>query len=78
MLSNYKVKQRLDSEVRVREGRDARLILDTQELAASRDRERQLRQDIVKVQTDLDKERIKNKTIIDKVLESIINQCLSY
>ena len=67
MLSNYKVKQRLDSEVRVREGRDARLILDTQELAASRDRERQLRQDIVKVQTDLDKERIKNKTIIDKV-----------
>jgi hypothetical protein len=43
------------------------LILDTQELAASRERERQLRQDMAKVQTDLDKERIKNKTITEKV-----------
>ena len=62
------MKQRLDSEIRVREGRDARLILDTQELAASREKERTLRQDIVKLQTDLDKERLKNKTIKDKVL----------
>ena len=61
------MKQRLDSEIRVREGRDARLILDTQELAASREKERTLRQDIVKLQTDLDKERLKNKTIKDKV-----------
>ena len=51
----------------MREGRDARLILDTQELASSRERERQLRQDMVKLQTDLDKERLKNKTTADKV-----------
>ena len=43
------------------------MILDTQELAASRERERQLRQDIAKVQTDLDKERVKNKTVSEKV-----------
>ena len=46
------------------------MILDTQELAASREKERQLRHDMTKVQTDLDKERLKNKTIADKV-ESI-------
>ena len=53
--------------MRVRESRDARLILDTQELAASRERERQLRQDMAKIQTDLDKERLKNKAMSDKV-----------
>ena len=46
------------------------MILDTQELAASREKERQLRHDMTKLQTDLDKERLKNKTIADKV-ESI-------
>ena len=43
------------------------MILDTQELAASREKERQLRHDMTKLQTDLDKERLKNKTIADKV-----------
>ena len=50
------------------------MILDTQELAASREKERQLRQDMAKLQTDLDKERLKNKTIADKV-ESMNHIC---
>ena len=50
------------------------MILDTQELAASREKERQLRQDMVKLQTDLDKERLKNKTIAEKV-ESVNHIC---
>ena len=49
------------------------MILDTQELAASREKERQLRHDMTKLQTDLDKERLKNKTIADKVESIFMN-----
>lgn len=52
------------------------MILDTQELAASREKERQLRQDMAKIQTDLDKERLKNKTISDKVFCSMLHSLI--
>jgi hypothetical protein len=66
MLSE--IRQKLESEVRIRENRDARLLLDTQELSVARDRERELRQDILRLQTDLDKERAKLRNANEKVM----------
>jgi len=60
-------RQKLESEVRIRENRDARLLLDTQELSVARDRERELKQDILRLQTDLDKERSKLRNANEKV-----------
>ena len=61
-------RQKLESEVRVRENRDARLLLDTQELAVARERERELKQDIIRIQTDLERERTRMRNLSDKVI----------
>ena len=61
-------RQKLESEVRVRENRDARLLLDTQELSVARERERELKQDIIRIQTDLERERTRMRNLSDKVI----------
>ena len=61
-------RQKLESEVRVRENRDARLLLDTQELSVSRERERELKQEISRLHSDLDRERARLRTLNEKVL----------
>ena len=83
------VRQRLESEVRIRESRAAKQVkkmlldamrdisdkyvhiyfqvIDSQDGAASKERERQMRQEIGRLQTDLDKERIKAKSNAEKV-----------
>jgi hypothetical protein len=60
-------RQKLESEVRVRENRDARLLLDTQELSVARERERELKQDISRIQTDLERERNRMRNLTEKV-----------
>ena len=42
-------------------------VIDSQDGAASKERERQMRQEIGRLQTDLDKERIKAKSNAEKV-----------
>ena len=42
-------------------------MIDSQDGAASKERERQMRQEIGRLQTDLDKERIKAKSNAEKV-----------
>jgi hypothetical protein len=66
-------RQKLESEVRVRENRDARLLLDTQELSVARERERELKQDIIRIQADLERERARMRNLSDKVSSSIRN-----
>jgi len=66
-------RQKLESEVRVRENRDARLLLDTQELSVARERERELKQDIIRIQADLERERARMRNLSDKVSSSLQN-----
>lgn len=66
-------RQKLESEVRVRENRDARLLLDTQEVVIGREREKELKSEIVRMQTDLERERAKVKNIQEKVNLVIIH-----
>jgi hypothetical protein len=66
-------RQKLESEVRVRENRDARLLLDTQELSVARERERELKQDIIRIQADLERERARMRNLNDKVSSSLQN-----
>ena len=61
------LKQKLESEIRVRENRDAKLLLDTQEVVVSREREKELRTQISRLQNELERERTKAKTLQDKV-----------
>ncbi len=63
-------RQKLESEVRVRENRDARLLLDTQELSVARERERELKQDISRIQTDLERERNRMRNLTEKVIST--------
>jgi hypothetical protein len=66
-------RQKLESEVRVRENRDARLLLDTQELSVARERERELKQDISRIQTDLERERNRMRNLTEKVISTIMS-----
>ena len=61
------MRQKLDSEIRVRENRDAKLLLDTQELMVGREREKEYKSQMSRLQTDLERERNKVKSIQDKV-----------
>ena len=58
---------KLESEIRVRENRDAKLLLDTQEVVLSREREKELRTQISRLQNELERDRAKAKTLQDKV-----------
>ena len=60
-------RQKLESEVRVRENRDARLLLDTHELSVARERERDLKVEISRIHADLERERTRVKNLNDKV-----------
>ncbi len=53
----------------MRENRDARLILDTQEVVVGREREKELKAETVRLQTELDRERMKVKTANEKVIK---------
>ena len=57
----------MESEIRVRENRDAKLLLDTQEVVLSREREKELRTQISRLQNELERDRAKAKTLQDKV-----------
>ena len=61
------MKQKLESEIRVRENRDAKLLLDTQEVVVSREREKESRTQISRLQNELERDRTKAKTLQDKV-----------
>ena len=65
-------RQKLESEVRVRENRDARLLLDTQELSVARERERELKQEISRIQADLERERNRMRNLSEKVIDRIL------
>ena len=60
-------RHKLESEVRVREHRDARLLLDTHELSVARERERDLKVEISRIHADLERERTRVKNLNDKV-----------
>ena len=57
----------MESEIRVRKNRDAKLLLDTQEVVLSREREKELRTQISRLQNELERDRAKAKTLQDKV-----------
>ena len=61
-------KQRLESEVRIRESRQAKSLLDSQDSALFKEKERQMRQEMTRLQSELDKERAKAKLNADKVM----------
>ena len=54
-------RQKLESEIRVRENRDAKLLLDTQEVVVGREREKELKSQVSRLQNDLERERNKLK-----------------
>ena len=60
-------RQKLESEIRVRENRDAKLLLDTQEVVVGREREKELKNQVGRLQNDLERERNKLKNIQEKV-----------
>ena len=60
-------RHKLDSEIRVRENRDAKLLLDTQEVVIGKEREKDLKTLLARTQTDLERERAKVKSISEKV-----------
>ena len=60
-------RHKLDSEIRVRENRDAKLLLDTQELVVAKEKEKELKITISRLQADIDRERAKVKNIQEKV-----------
>ena len=57
----------MDSEIRVRENRDAKLLLDTQELVVAKEKEKELKITLTRLQADIDRERAKVKSIQEKV-----------
>jgi len=59
-------RQKLESEIRVRENRDAKLLLDTQEVVVGREREKELKSQVSRLQNDLERERNKLKSIQEK------------
>lgn len=59
-------RHKLDSEIRVRENRDAKLLLDTQELVVAKDKEKELKTTMSRLQTDIERERAKVKSIQEK------------
>ena len=61
-------RQKLESEIRVRENRDAKLLLDTQEVVVGREREKELKSQVSRLQNDLERERNKLKHIQEKVI----------
>ena len=61
----------MESEIRVRENRDAKLLLDTQEVVLSREREKELRTQISRLQNELERDRAKAKTLQDKVCTNV-------
>ena len=60
-------RQKLESEIRVRENRDAKLLLDTQEVVVGREREKELKSQLNRLQNDLERERQKLKSVQEKV-----------
>ena len=60
-------RHKLESEIRVRENRDAKLLLDTQELVVVKEREKDLRAQLSRCQNDLERERNRIKGITEKV-----------
>ena len=62
-------RQKLESEIRVRENRDAKLLLDTQEVVVGREREKELKSQVSRLQNDLERERNKLKNIQEKVMK---------
>lgn len=60
-------RHKLESEIRVRENRDAKLLLDTQDLVVVKEKEKELRNQLARLQLDLDRERNKVKSIQEKV-----------
>lgn len=66
-------RHKLESEIRVRENRDAKLLLDTQDLVVVKEKEKELRNQLARLQNDLDRERNKVKNIQDKVSFSSID-----
>ena len=65
-------RQKLESEIRVRENRDAKLLLDTQEVVVGREREKELKSQVSRLQNDLERERNKLKHIQEKVIFHVI------
>ena len=66
--SMSETRHKLESEIRVRENRDAKLLLDTQELVGAKEREKELRINVSRLQNDVERERNKVKNIQDKVI----------
>lgn len=59
-------RHKLESEIRVRENRDAKLLLDAQDLVLAKEREKELKNQMARLQTDLERERNKVKNIQEK------------
>ena len=66
-------RQKLESEIRVRENRDAKLLLDTQEVVVGREREKELKSQLSRLQNDLERERQKLKSVQEKVIITSTN-----
>ena len=65
-------RQKLESEIRVRENRDAKLLLDTQEVVVGREREKELKSQLHRLQNDLERERQKLKSVQEKVSQNLL------
>eukprot|EP00095_Tigriopus_kingsejongensis_P003476 maker-scaffold264_size232020-snap-gene-0.9 protein:Tk03476 transcript:maker-scaffold264_size232020-snap-gene-0.9-mRNA-1 annotation:"iduronate 2-sulfatase" len=59
-------KQKLESEVRVRETRDAKFLLDSQEAFSGKEKEKSLKQELNRMQLELEREKSKAKNALDK------------
>ncbi|XP_059086877.1 trichohyalin-like isoform X2 [Tigriopus californicus] len=60
------VRQKLESEVRARESRDAKFLLDSQEASSGKEKEKALKQELNRLQTEVEREKAKIKTFQDK------------
>ena len=70
-------RHKLESEIRVRENRDAKLLLDTQELVGAKEREKDLKANIARCHLDLERERTKVKSINEKVFFGFHKECMA-
>ncbi len=60
-------RKKLDSEVRARENRDSKGLLETQEALAVREREKALKADLARAHAELEKEKQRAKEAVDRV-----------
>merc|ERR1712038_488704 len=58
-------KQKLESEVRARENRDSKVLLETQEVLTMREREKSLKADLLRLQAEVEKEKQRAKEAVE-------------